>query len=153
MKVCPKCQFIGNDNEIYCMKCGALLPESVPTAQVTSEAPQAAPVTEAPSAPQTPPTPPYAPYMPAPQQFEDVSVGKWFLYHLIQFIPCVGGLIFLIMLFVWGFGDEKNKTFRNWAKAKLIFYAIGLVFIVLFFVLMVTLGVTLADLFYEMTLY
>jgi hypothetical protein len=42
---------------------------------------------------------------------------------LITFIPVVG----FVMLFVWAFGSNENPNKANWAKATLIWYAIGCV--------------------------
>ena len=132
MKVCPGCKYSGNDNEVYCVKCGTPLEE------------------QGAEAPQTPQMPPFNPYVYPQQPKEDISVGKWVLYHLIPCIPFVGGLVYFIMLFVWGFSSDKNKTFQNWAKAQLIMMAISLGLVVLFFVfLFVILGVTAGEFFSE----
>lgn len=151
MKVCTNCQYEANDNEVYCVKCGALLPQAAPEAeQPTPEAAQ--PTPEAPQAPQAPHNAPYA--YPMPQQpVEEVSTGKWILYHLIPCIPVVGGLIFIVMLFVWAFGTDKNATFRNWAKSQLIFMAASVVISILLIVLLLVLGHTVFDVVNEMTMY
>ncbi len=144
MKVCPKCQFIGNENELYCVKCGTLLEET------SDEVPQGAP-----EAQENVQTPPYAPYTyPTQQPKEEISVGKWVLYHLIPCIPVVGSLVYIVMLFVWGFGTDKNDTFRNWAKAQLIMMAIALGIVVLIMVfIFVVLGLSFAEFASEMTPY
>ena len=54
-----------------------------------------------------------------------VSTGKWVGIQFIKWIPLVGGIVYLVMLFIWAFGsDPKDETFRNWAKAELIMTAI-----------------------------
>ena len=58
---------------------------------------------------------------------ESVSVGGWIGRSLIPYIPFVGGLIYLIMLFIWCGDSTKEDTFRNWAKAQLIVMAIVVV--------------------------
>lgn len=55
-----------------------------------------------------------------------VSLGTWVCRHLIAFIPCVGWLIYIVMLFVWAFDKKYNSTSRNWAKAELIFSAVSI---------------------------
>jgi len=45
-----------------------------------------------------------------------MSVGSWIGTMLITAIPLIG----IIMLFVWSFGNSRNKTKENWAKASLI---------------------------------
>ncbi|MGM0648807.1 MAG: hypothetical protein ACQESZ_10545 [Bacteroidota bacterium] len=52
-----------------------------------------------------------------------VSLGEWVITMIISAIPLVN----LIMLFVWGFGDSTKTSKANWAKATLIFIAIGIV--------------------------
>jgi len=58
-----------------------------------------------------------------------VSVGDWVLTIFISGLPLIG----LIMLFVWGFGSDTPVNKANWAKATLIWYAIGIVFVIIFF--------------------
>lgn len=78
---------------------------------------------------------------------EPVSVGGWIGRSLIPFIPLVGGIVYLIMLFIWSGDTAKEETFRNWAKAQLIVTAITLV---LGIILAVVFGIAMADLAYYM---
>ena len=57
------------------------------------------------------------------QTEQTTSVGEWMITMLLMGIPCVG----LIMLFVWAFGSSTQKSKSNWAKATLIWAAIGMV--------------------------
>lgn len=59
-----------------------------------------------------------------------MSVGEWMVTMLVTAIPIIG----FIMLFVWAFGDGSNPNKKSWARASLVFFAIG---IVLYFVLIV----------------
>lgn len=61
----------------------------------------------------------------APQK-EPVSIGGWIGRTLIPCIPLVGGIVYLIMLFIWSGDQKKEDTFRNWAKAQLIVLGIVL---------------------------
>jgi heme/copper-type cytochrome/quinol oxidase subunit 2 len=56
------------------------------------------------------------------------STKDWVITLLISFIPVVG----FVMLFVWAFGSNENPNKANWAKATLIWYAIGCVLLFLF---------------------
>ncbi len=56
-----------------------------------------------------------------------MSVKDWMITIFITFIPLVG----LIMLFVWAFGSDTNVVKANWAKAKLIWVAISVVFVII----------------------
>ena len=58
------------------------------------------------------------------QQAPIMKVGDWIIVFLITAIPIVN----IIMLFVWGFGDNHNPNKSNWAKASLIMLAIVFVF-------------------------
>jgi hypothetical protein len=60
-----------------------------------------------------------------------VPTREWVITYLIMIIPLVN----IIMLFVWAFGSSENPNKANWAKARLIWIAIG---IALFFVLWFT---------------
>ncbi|WP_267740023.1 hypothetical protein [Myroides injenensis] len=51
-----------------------------------------------------------------------MSVGDWIVTLLIMLIPLVN----IVMLFVWGFDSNGNRNRANWAKAQLIFMAIGI---------------------------
>lgn len=76
---------------------------------------------------------------------ESISVGGWIGRSLIPCIPLVGGIIYLIMLFIWSGDTKKEDTFRNWAKAQLIVTAIV---IVLTIICVIVFGAALADLMY-----
>lgn len=57
-----------------------------------------------------------------------VRVGEWVITILILAIPIVN----LVMLFVWGFGGGTNPSKANFAKASLIWMAIGIVLTIIF---------------------
>ena len=54
---------------------------------------------------------------------QPLTVGEWFIAILVTAIPLVG----IIMLFVWAFGSNTNINKANWAKATLIWMAVGIV--------------------------
>ncbi len=66
---------------------------------------------------------------PAGQSQLPVSVGDRMVTLLIMIIPIVN----IVMLFVWAFGDSTKVSKANWAKASLIWMAIGIVFSILLF--------------------
>ena len=55
-----------------------------------------------------------------------VSVGTWIGIFLINCIPIIGTLIYLIMLFVWAFGGTDKISLKNYAKATLLLITIGI---------------------------
>ncbi|WP_458460702.1 hypothetical protein [Paenibacillus sp.] len=69
-------------------------------------------------------------HKPGPQP---VSFGSWMLTLLLLAIPLVN----IIMLFVWAFGNS-NPSKANYAKASLLWIAIGIVV----YILIVALGLT-----------
>ena len=69
---------------------------------------------------------------------EPISVGGWIGRSLIPMIPLVGGIVYLVMLFIWSGDVRKEDTFRNWAKAQLIVMAVILVLTIIGVVLCLT---------------
>lgn len=57
-----------------------------------------------------------------------VRTADWLITILITNIPING----LIMLVVWALDKDTNLSKSNWAKAKLIWYAIAIGIVVLF---------------------
>lgn len=152
MKICPKCNASWEDDVKFCSACGESLSEVQTSEQPAAPAAEpAAPATE-PAAPAAEPVAPVAPVPPTYQPpagygaqrsgEEPLSTGKWLLYQLIPLIPFVGSLVYIVMLFVWSFGDNaKNETFRNWARSNLILMGISLVLCILMVVLVVVFSV------------
>lgn len=52
-----------------------------------------------------------------------VSTTDWFGTIFITAIPLIG----LIMLFVWGFGNNTKPSKANWARATLLWLLVGFV--------------------------
>lgn len=48
---------------------------------------------------------------------ERVSVLMWIGVFCINLIPCVGSLVYIIMMFVWAFGSTPKKSLKNYARA------------------------------------
>lgn len=80
------------------------------------------------------------PYQSQPVYKEPISVGGWIGRALIPCIPVVGGLVYLIMLFIWSGDATKETSFRNWAKAQLILTCIAIVLAVLAAILVAALS-------------
>jgi len=83
-------------------------------------------------------------YMPVNPE-EHVSVGHWVGIFCINLIPCVGPPIFLIMLFVWAFGNTPKKSLKTYARAQLIIIAVLVVLGIIIFAVTAALGFTLRD--------
>ncbi len=69
---------------------------------------------------------------------EPVSFKNWLftlaLPILLLFIPIpfVGPLAYIVILFIWAFGNNTNPNKKNWARANLIVTAIVLVLSIIF---------------------
>lgn len=50
-----------------------------------------------------------------------MTLGNWLIIYLLPFIPMVGTVLFLVVLFSWGFGTNVSSTKKNWARATMIF--------------------------------
>lgn len=59
---------------------------------------------------------------------EPVKVGEWMLAMLLMMIPCVN----IVMMFVFAFSKTEKKSKSNFFKASLIWFAIMLALIILF---------------------
>lgn len=57
-----------------------------------------------------------------------VTLGDWVVTIILMAIPVVN----IVMLCVWAFGDSAPISKKNFAKAQLIFMAIGIVLLILF---------------------
>ena len=67
-----------------------------------------------------------------------MSTKDWLIVFLVSILPCVN----IIMLFVWAFSGSGNHNRRNYARAYLIFIAIG---IALYFLVILIFGAVLTN--------
>lgn len=131
--VCRNCGSQIADTSVVCPRCGV--------ATAARPAPVYTP----------PPQPVYSTqvYTQAPAQSyadEHVSVGMWIGIFFINFIPILGSLIYLVMLFVWAFGNTPKRSLKNFAKAQLVLMLIALILGIIAFIIMMALGYSLSDL-------
>lgn len=134
------------DDERFCTRCGEnvsnIPPEgmpaspAVPAVPVQNNDPYGANAGYNNQNPQygTPYNQPYTYAQPAPVQNKDeMTLGKWVLTIIVT---TFFGLISLIFLFVWGFGDGPESR-KNYCKAmlivELISIGVGIVCMILFF--------------------
>ena len=47
-----------------------------------------------------------------------VSIKEWIIVFILSAIPIVN----IVMIFVWAFGGNANKSIENLAKASLLFF-------------------------------
>lgn len=132
MKNCNKCGAELEEGALYCGSCGAEV-NAAPEAPASEEPVQAAEAPVQTTVVPAPEAPEGGNSAGAKKPDDDglpVSLGTWICRDLLMLIPCVGGLIYIIMLFVWAFDTKYNSTSRNWAKGKLIFIGISLALVI-----------------------
>lgn len=71
---------------------------------------------------------------------EHVSVLHWIGIFCLNVIPCVGPIVYLIMMFVWAFGSTPKKSLKNFARAQLILSAIALGIMIIMIIISVATG-------------
>ncbi|MBO5265682.1 MAG: hypothetical protein J6B08_00120 [Ruminiclostridium sp.] len=131
-KRCTSCGSNLTEMDRFCPNCGANSPQELNNSPVYSSAPQYNSYQSNQQYNSAPPpyTPSSAPqYNPYPNQYEEMTVGKWVLTLFVTSL----GIIGLVMLFVWGFG-EGPKARQNYCKAVLIMAGVVIALYILFFV-------------------
>ena len=90
----------------------------------------------------------------APQQYqapqqpvedEHVSIAHWIGLFCLNLIPCVGGLVYIIMMFVYAFGSTPKKSLKNFARAQLILLAIVVALCIVLSIILAVVGFSIAD--------
>lgn len=77
------------------------------------------------------------------QDDDHVTTLGWIGIWAINLIPVVGSLIYLVLMFVWAFGDTRKKSLKTYARSQLILCLVGIVLLVIMFGVM---GITFSDL-------
>lgn len=62
---------------------------------------------------------------------DEITTLGWLARFSINFIPCVGPLIYVIMLILWSCGIGKKKSLKTFARAQLIFITVVVVCLVI----------------------
>ncbi len=101
-------------------------------------------------------TPVYQQPAPAPVVYNNINTntskhmttGQWVLTTFLSGL----GIIGLILLFVWAFGDNEYPDKKTYARAMLIWQLVALGLIVIWFILIAALGIglagTMGDIYY-----
>lgn len=64
-----------------------------------------------------------------------MSVLQWIGLPLLNAIPLVGSIIYLVLMFKWAFGSTKDLTLKNYAKANLLMMLIAILVAIAMFAL------------------
>lgn len=155
-RFCSKCGTLVSGNGTFCPQCGAPMESAVDVGgnvnlnkTVNSMPAASAPVQSVPAptyqqAPYQQPAPTYPQYSSTPAANNEVmSVGQWVGTIILSSL----GIIGLILLFVWGFSNDTPTNKKNYARAMLIMWAIAVGVYILFFIIMLALGIGLSDAF------
>lgn len=65
------------------------------------------------------------------QQEKPISFLNWLGTMLLPYIPFIGSITYLVMLFVWAFGRDSNPSKKNWARARLVVTLIGIISLII----------------------
>lgn len=69
---------------------------------------------------------PVAPTQTNAVESNEISFKTFLGIMLLQIIPGVGWLIYVVVLLTWAFGNKRSQTHKNFAKAALIFALLSL---------------------------
>lgn len=116
-KTCHNCNNVFDDNYNICPRCGMQY--------IASEEPVS-------SQPQQPYGQPVAPVYPAAPADRPMTVGQW--VGTILLTTCLGTISFILLL-VWGFSNTTPETKKNYCRAMLIVYAIGIALTIILLVI------------------
>lgn len=139
---CNSCGNSMEENATFCTNCGATKSKPVQPVQPVQQqyansAPSYAPPVQQPY------------YQPAQPNYQNnnaantqpMTVGQYILTFIIMGIPIVG----FIMTLIWSFGSDVNINKKNYSRAILIMYAIGIVFTILFSAMLIPVIISLVE--------
>ncbi len=141
MRKCNNCNREFDDSVDFCPTCGAKLGDG-PSAyeqQAAAVEVQFNQQTEQPPVPQPAPAA-------RPVNNEPVTVGEWMVL-LVNLIPCVGPLVYFIIMLVWAFSDNTKPSKKTFGKANLIIYLVAIGIGVIFFLFSMIIGFSISSLF------
>lgn len=134
MKKCSNCNREFDDGVTFCSSCGQRLADSQAQPQ-TPAMPAEAGYSQTAAAPNT-----------SNASQEPVTLGEWMVL-LVQLIPCVGWLVYLIIMLTWIFGENVKPSKRTFAKANLIIWGACIALGLLVYLFAIIVGISLYDAF------
>ena len=69
-------------------------------------------------------------------EYKPMTAWKWIGLSLLNAIPLIGNLIYLILMFKWAFGSTKDLTLKGYARANLIVMLFAIILMIGLFVLL-----------------
>ena len=58
-----------------------------------------------------------------------MTVGKWLGLMFLPVLPGIGALIYLVLMFKWGFGTHNDKTLKSYARANLLIMLLAFILV------------------------
>jgi len=132
MMFCENCGTILPEGAKFCAACGAKTEAPPAYAEERQPVPVPSPAYAPPVQTPPPPRQSYAPQPPYGAQVspggEPLRVGQYIGMLLLMCVP----ILSVILLFMWSFGGSVNLNKKNFARAMLIFSAVGVILSVIF---------------------
>lgn len=158
---CPNCGVFMPDGQTLCDNCAKLYQQATNSRADanTFQQSQNAAGSQAQGGKYTPHNMNYPPHnnvYSAPQdkpQRQPLTIGQWLIRYLIFFIPLVGPVAYLVMLFIWANDKTKEESAATWAKTQLIFLAVAVGGIILLYALLLVIGVITGQVFNSINYY
>lgn len=66
------------------------------------------------------------------QKKHPMSFLQWLGIMLLPFVPLIGAISYVVLLFVWAFGKDTEESKKNWARARLVYVAFLLIMTAVF---------------------
>ncbi len=150
-RFCNKCGQLVNGDGVFCPNCGGKLDGAVDLGKPASSVSDVMPTvstnatntfgttgtTNSTYSPANTTNSTYQGQMPSYSQpiqpintQPDMTVGQWVLTIFLSGL----GIIGIILLFVWAFGSDTNTSKKNYARAMLIWQAIAIGLVVIFYI-------------------
>ena len=63
-------------------------------------------------------------------EYKPMTALKWIGLTLLNAIPVVGNLIYLILMFKWAFGSTKDLTLKGYARANLLVLLLSIIVVI-----------------------
>ena len=130
---CPKCNSENPEGVKFCVNCGNQLDNGVSKDNAYQDYNQNYNQNYNQAQPYQQPN--YVQPPAASTEDEHMTVGGWIGVFCINLIPCVGSLVYIIMMFVWAFGSTPKKSLKTFARAQLLIMAIVLVLVIILFII------------------
>lgn len=116
MSYCTQCGEKNIDGAVVCVKCSSALPTGGVRQQQSYERNNGAS---------------YPPTGAACADSDPVTIGEWMITYLITLIPLVN----IVLVCIWAFDSNTKPSKKNWAKASLIWMAIGIAIMILLIIM------------------